>query len=211
MQIADVAALPLCALVLQTLDELILGLPLTPAMARDEAVGQMLLRPRDIIIHLGLCRLFLKLLDLLLDVARLSVKVDRHKKTAEKGECRDNRSCCPCVMSSEQWGDCTPGNVASNPYPADDEHGPACLDRSLVFGTALARMVSVGVRPRNQGRALPCDARAVINGIPGLARAGGALIVSSWRAMDTVKRDFMYSQRVRLIGWAPSGPSSLLF
>src|SRR5581483_8598241 len=49
MQIADVAALPLCALVLQTLDELILGLPLTPAMARDEAVGQMLLRPRDII------------------------------------------------------------------------------------------------------------------------------------------------------------------
>jgi hypothetical protein len=64
VHVAYVAALPLCALVLQTLDELILVLPLPPAMPGDEAVGQVRLRPRNVVAHLGLGGFLLQLLDL---------------------------------------------------------------------------------------------------------------------------------------------------
>lgn len=75
--IADITALPFGGLVLQILDELVLVLPLAPAMPGNEPVREMLLRPRRIVVHLGLCRLFLQLLDLLGDIASsLGVKVD---------------------------------------------------------------------------------------------------------------------------------------
>ena len=45
LHVAHVAALPLVCLVLQILDEVRFGLPLTPAVSRDESVGQMLLSP----------------------------------------------------------------------------------------------------------------------------------------------------------------------
>ena len=77
MHVTDIATLPLAGLVLQILDELVLRLPLTPAMSGYKTVGQMLLRPRHIVIHLGLCGFLLQLLDLLRDVATsLGVKVD---------------------------------------------------------------------------------------------------------------------------------------
>ena len=43
LHVADVAALPLVCLVLQILDEVLFGLPIAPAVSRDESVGEMLL------------------------------------------------------------------------------------------------------------------------------------------------------------------------
>ena len=84
MHVADVATLPFVLLVLQLLDELILILPLTPAVPRDEAVGQVLLFPRHVVVHLCLGRLFLQLLYLLFDVAAaLSINTDTDCETAE--------------------------------------------------------------------------------------------------------------------------------
>jgi hypothetical protein len=45
VHVADIAAFPFVLFVLQLLDEVILILPLSPTMAGDETVGEMLLGP----------------------------------------------------------------------------------------------------------------------------------------------------------------------
>jgi len=75
MHVTDVAALPLASLILQVFDEFLLGLPLTPAVSRHEAIRKILLGPRYIVVHLCFCGILLQLLDLLRDIAGLRVNI----------------------------------------------------------------------------------------------------------------------------------------
>ena len=104
MNIADIPALPLTGLVLQILDELVLGLPLTPAMPGNEPVRQVLLRPCRVIVHLGFRCFLLQLLDLVGYIAPgLGVKVDREGETTEQGH--DSHSGCfsHFVLRASGW------------------------------------------------------------------------------------------------------------
>ena len=78
LHVTDIAVVPLVALVLQVFNELVLCLPLSPTVSRDESVGQMLLRPGGIVLHLSRCGVLLQLLNLLgnVGVAGLSVNGD---------------------------------------------------------------------------------------------------------------------------------------
>src|SRR5262245_14730978 len=73
--VTDIAALPLAGLILQVFDEFLLGLPLTPAVSRYEAIRKMSLGPCYIVIHLCFCSVLLQLLDLLRDIAGLRVNI----------------------------------------------------------------------------------------------------------------------------------------
>ena len=85
LHVADAAALPLVRLVLQIFDEILLGFPIAPAVSRNEAVGQMLLRPRGIVFHLRFPGFLLQFFDLVGGVAAgLSVEVDAKSETTEQ-------------------------------------------------------------------------------------------------------------------------------
>jgi hypothetical protein len=89
LHVTDLTAFPLVGLVLQFLDEFIPRLPCTPTISRDETVGQVLLRPRRIALHLRISGLLLELLDLLSHIS--SVNIDGDNETAEHSY--SNRSC----------------------------------------------------------------------------------------------------------------------
>ena len=108
VHVADIAAFPFVLFVLQLFDELILILPLPPTMAGDETVGEMLLGPRHIIIHLCLGRLFLQLLDLRFHVATLRINTDPDCETAEHSHYGNHSSLrCHYSCPPSSGTDCT--------------------------------------------------------------------------------------------------------
>jgi hypothetical protein len=60
LHVANVAALPLVRLVLQILDEIVLRLTGSPTVPCRESISQMLLCPRDIVLHLRISGVLLQ-------------------------------------------------------------------------------------------------------------------------------------------------------
>jgi len=80
---ANVAAFPLVGFILRILNELVLCFPIAPTIPSEKSIGQVLLRPRRIVFHLGIPGLLLQFLDLPGGVV-LSMKVDGQSDTTER-------------------------------------------------------------------------------------------------------------------------------